>query len=364
MEGVERVHLEIQLGDLRVEHLQGLTLFAFAKRLHPLMFANGFSKITLLITKLLQKNVPSVWDDQCQESFENLKQMFTEASVLTLPETNKDFVVYNDASLNGLVCVLMQNGKVIPYASWQWKPHESNYPTHDLELAAVIFALKIWRHYLYGKANVVIDALSKKTVIELRAIFAQLSISGYGSLVAELRVKPTMFDQIKSICVLAVSEVKELILREIHDSPFAMHLGGKKMYRNLRESYWWPGLPLPASTKNAIWVIVDRLTKSAHFITVRTNWSLRTLAETYIREIVRLRGISVSIISDRDPRFTSRLKACLASPSLLLVAGQESACTVPFAGAGTLLSVSSATTISGSIAIEKHISMLGFLTLS
>ena len=71
--------------------------------------------------------------------------------MLVQPESGKEFVVYSDASLNGLGCVLMQEGKVVAYASRQLKPHERNYPTHDLELAAVVFALKIWRHYLYGQ---------------------------------------------------------------------------------------------------------------------------------------------------------------------------------------------------------------------
>lgn len=95
------------------------------------------------MTKLLQKNVPSVWDEQCQRSFETLKQMLTEEPILKLPELGKDFVMYSDTSLNGLGCVLMQDGKVIAYASRQLKPHERNYLTHDLELAVVIFALKI-----------------------------------------------------------------------------------------------------------------------------------------------------------------------------------------------------------------------------
>ena len=80
-----------------------------------------------------------------------LKTMLTEALVLTQPESGKDFTVYTDASHHGLGCVLMQEGKVIAYASRQLKPHELNYPTHDLELAAIVFALKIWRHYLYGE---------------------------------------------------------------------------------------------------------------------------------------------------------------------------------------------------------------------
>ena len=84
-------------------------------------------------------------------SFQQLKYCLTHAPVLTLPDDSGNFEIYSDASLNGLGCVLMQHGKVIAYASRQLKPHEMNYPTHDLELAAIIFALKIWRHYLYGE---------------------------------------------------------------------------------------------------------------------------------------------------------------------------------------------------------------------
>ena len=80
-----------------------------------------------------------------------LKYYLTHAPVLALPDDSGNFEIYSDASLNGLGCVLMQHGGVIAYASRQLKPQEKNYPTHDLELAAIIFALKIWRHYLYGE---------------------------------------------------------------------------------------------------------------------------------------------------------------------------------------------------------------------
>ena len=89
--------------------------------------------------------------DECQESFEKLMKCLTSAPVLTLPTSNGEYVVYSDASGKGLGCVRMQHGKVIAYASRQLRPHESNYPTHDLELVAVVFALKTWRHYLYGE---------------------------------------------------------------------------------------------------------------------------------------------------------------------------------------------------------------------
>nr|GFD06096.1 putative reverse transcriptase domain-containing protein [Tanacetum cinerariifolium] len=97
-------------------------------------------------------------NEEREKSFEELKQRLVSAPVLTLPSGSGGFQIYSDASKKGLGCVLMQHGKVIAYASRQLKPYELNYPTHDLELEAVIFALKIWRHYLY-----VADALSRKS---------------------------------------------------------------------------------------------------------------------------------------------------------------------------------------------------------
>ena len=88
--------------------------------------------------------------DACERSFKLLKDKLTTAPVLTLPEGPDGYVIYCDASGVGLGCVLMQHGKVIAYASRQLRKHEKNYPTHDLELAVVVHALKIWRHYLYG----------------------------------------------------------------------------------------------------------------------------------------------------------------------------------------------------------------------
>nr|GEZ45187.1 retrotransposon protein, putative, Ty3-gypsy subclass [Tanacetum cinerariifolium] len=96
-----------------------------------------------------------VWGNDQEMAFQILKQKLCEALILALPEGNNDFVVYCDASIQGLGAVLMQREKVIAYASRQLKPHEENYTTHDLELGAVVFALKIWRHYLYGKKCIV-----------------------------------------------------------------------------------------------------------------------------------------------------------------------------------------------------------------
>ena len=106
-------------------------------------FVQNFSIIASPLTKLLRKNVKFVWNEECQDSFDELKACLTSASVLTLPVMGLEYVVYNDASRNSLGCVLMQQGKVVAYASRQLRPHELNYPTYDLELAAVVFSSKI-----------------------------------------------------------------------------------------------------------------------------------------------------------------------------------------------------------------------------
>jgi hypothetical protein len=113
-------------------------------------FIEGFSKIVKSLTSLLEKDKKFEWSEACQNSFEELRKRLTTAPVFTMPDIHKSFDIYCDASKQGLCCVLMQEGHVIAYASRQLRKHEQNYPIHDLELAAVIHALKIWRHYLLG----------------------------------------------------------------------------------------------------------------------------------------------------------------------------------------------------------------------
>ena len=128
-------------------------------------FVKDFSKIAVPLTRLTRKNEKFEWTDKCEKSFQELKQRLVTAPVLALPDDQGDFVIYSDASYKGLGCVLMQHGKVIAYASRQLKPHEQRYPTHDLELAAIVFALKLWRHYLYGeKCEIFTDHKSLKYI--------------------------------------------------------------------------------------------------------------------------------------------------------------------------------------------------------
>lgn len=114
-------------------------------------FVLNFSKIAHPITSLLRKAKKFVWTVECNSSFQKLKECLTSAPVLVVPDATKEFTVCTDASLDGLGAVLMQEGRVIAYESRKLKNHGVNYPTHDLELAAIMHALTKWRHFLLGQ---------------------------------------------------------------------------------------------------------------------------------------------------------------------------------------------------------------------
>ena len=114
-------------------------------------FIDDFSRLATPMTRLTRKEVKFVWDDSCERAFQELKRKLTSTPMLIVSERGQRYTVYCDALKDGLGCVLMQSGKVMAYGSRQLKNHEQNYPTHDIELTTVVFALKIWRHYLYGE---------------------------------------------------------------------------------------------------------------------------------------------------------------------------------------------------------------------
>ncbi|GJV62703.1 putative nucleotidyltransferase, ribonuclease H [Tanacetum coccineum] len=419
-------------------------------------FVEGFSRLALPLTQLMRKGEKFVWTDERQESFEELKRRLVSAPILTLPSGSGGFQIYSDASK-----------KVIAYASRQLKPYEVNYPTHDLELAAVVFALKIWRHYLYGeacdiftdhkslkyiftqrelnmrqrrwlellkdydtniqyhpgKANVVADALSRKSGMiacfdsiilrDLERLDVELCVRGSGGYWASMRIESNLMLQIKEaqrddgelwaivqnvedgkhtefsvdddgvvwfedrLCVPNDQALREKVMTEAHSSPFTIHPGSTKMYRDLKQYFWWngmkqdvatfvskcmtcqqvkiehqrasgllqpleipmwkwdeismdfvTGLPTTQKRHDAIWVVVDRLTKSAHFLPIRKNYGISKLAEIFRQEIVRLHGTPTSIVSDRDPKFMSRFwkglqKAWGTRPKIALVTLRE-----------------------------------------
>ncbi|GJU23193.1 putative reverse transcriptase domain-containing protein [Tanacetum coccineum] len=328
----------------------------------------------------------------------------------------------------------MQREKVISYASRQLKIHEKNYTTHDLELGAVVFALKIWRHYLYGtkctvftdhkslqhildqkelnmrqrrwlellsdydceiryhpgKANVVADALSRKEQepLRVRALVMTIGLDlpkqilkaqtearkpenikkeDVGGILVENSKDPEKFRTEKleprtdgTMCLNGRSwlpcygDLRTVIMHESHKSKYSIHPGSDKMYQDMKKLYWWPNMKaniatyvskcltcakvkaehqrpsgllvqpeipqwkwdnitmdfvtkLPKSSQgyDTIWVIVDRLTKSAIFMPMRETDPMDKLARMYLKEVVTKHGIPVSIICDRDPRFAS-----------------------------------------------------------
>ncbi|GJX63379.1 putative reverse transcriptase domain-containing protein [Tanacetum coccineum] len=186
-------------------------------------FIANFLKIAKPLTLLTQKNKKFEWGDEQEIAFQTLKDMLCDAPILALPKGTDDFVVYCDTSNQGFGCVLMQRNKVIAYASRQLKTHEKDYTTHDLELGAVVFVLKTWRHYLYGtksvvyadhkslphicKANLVADALSRKERLKTETTYGNL---------------------------------RTLIMNEAHATRYSVHPGVDKMYYDLQGSYWWP----------------------------------------------------------------------------------------------------------------------------
>ncbi|KAG8481101.1 hypothetical protein CXB51_025847 [Gossypium anomalum] len=218
-----------------------------------------------------------------------------------------------------------QEGKVIAYASRQLKPHEKNYPTHDLELAAIIFALRIWRHHLYGeRCRIFTDHKSLKYLMTQKDLNLRqrrwLELLKDYELVIDYHPGSTkMYNDLKKKLYWWVGmkrDISEFVSRcLICQQVRAEHQVPSGLLQPVLVPEWkWDrvtmdfvtGLPLTLKKKDAIWVVIDKLTKSAHFIPIRMDYSLDKLAELYISEIVRLHGVPLSIISDRDPRFTSR----------------------------------------------------------
>ena len=132
-------------------------------------FIEDFSRIARPMTRLTRKEVKFDWDDRCEEAFQELKRRLTSAPILIVSDKGQGYIVYCDASRAGLRCVLMQSRRVVAYGSRRLKNHEQNYPTRDMELVVVVFALKIWRHYLYGeKFEVYSDHKSLKYIFKQR----------------------------------------------------------------------------------------------------------------------------------------------------------------------------------------------------
>ncbi|GKC02672.1 putative reverse transcriptase domain-containing protein, partial [Tanacetum coccineum] len=331
-------------------------------------FIEGFSKIAKSMTKLTQKGVKFDWGDKQEAAFQLLKQKLCSAPIMALPEGSKDFIVYCDASHKGLGAVLMQREKLISYASRQLKIHEKNYTTHDLELGSVVFSLKLRIHYLYGtKCMVFTDHKSLQHILNQKELNMRKRrwlerLSDYD---CEIRYHPGKANvvadfEMETLCFNGRSwlpcygDLRTVIMHESHKSKYSIHSGSNKMYQDMKKLYWWPNMKadiatyvskcltcakvkaehqrpsgllvqpdipqwkwdnitmdfvtkLPKSSQgyDTIWVIVDRLTKSAIFVPIRETDPLEKLTRMYLKEVVTRHEILVSIICDRGPRFTS-----------------------------------------------------------
>nr|GEW81541.1 retrotransposon protein, putative, Ty3-gypsy subclass [Tanacetum cinerariifolium] len=237
-------------------------------------FIEGFSKIAKSMTKLTQKNVKFDWGEKEEAKFQLIKQKLCSAPILALLKGTKKFIVYFDGSHKGLGVVLMQNEKVITYDSRQLNIHEKNYTTHDLELGAVVFALKMWRHYLYRTRK---DLPKEKL---------------------EPGADRTLCLNNRS-WIPCFGDLKTLIMHESHQSKDS----GMDMGENHHD--FITKLPKTTNSYDTIWVIVDRHTKSAHFLPMRENDPIEKLMRLYMKEVVTRHRLHVFIISDRDGRFTS-----------------------------------------------------------
>ncbi|GJW76489.1 putative reverse transcriptase domain-containing protein [Tanacetum coccineum] len=353
----------------------------------------GFSKIAKSMTKLTPKSVKFEWTEKAETAFQLLKQKLCSAPSLALLKGSENVMVYGDASHKGLGAVLMQKEKVIAYASCQLKIHKKNYITHDLELGVVVFALKMWRHYLYGtkcvvftdhkslqhildqnelhmrKANVVADALSLKEQIKPLRVQALVKTIGLNLPMKILNTQVEAGKEenygTKDLCgmikklepradgtlclrnrswIPCFGDLRTLIMHESHKLKYSIHPGSNKMYQNMKQLYWWPNmkveiatyvskcltcakvkaecqkpsgllvqhvipvwkwenviidfvtkLPKTSTGQDAIWVIVNRLTKSAHFLPMKETDSMEKLTRQYLKEVVSRHGVLVRI---------------------------------------------------------------------
>ncbi|GJV26832.1 putative reverse transcriptase domain-containing protein [Tanacetum coccineum] len=259
-----------------------------------------------------------------------LKQKSYSAPILALPEGSEDFIVNCDASIKGLGAVLMQREKVIAYASRQLKIHKKNYTTHDLELGAVVFALKIWRHYLYGtKCKVFTDHKSLQHILNQKELNMRQRrwlelLSDYDceiryhlgkanvvtdALSMKERIKP-LRTEARKLENIKNEDVRGMLVENSKDPVKAEHQRPSGLLVQPKIPQWkWDNITMDFVTKlpkssqgyDTIWVIVYRLTKSAIFVRMRETDPIEKLARMYLKEVVTRHKIPVLIIYDRDP---------------------------------------------------------------
>ncbi|GJW25372.1 putative reverse transcriptase domain-containing protein [Tanacetum coccineum] len=323
-------------------------------------FIEGFSLISKPLTKLTKKDKKYEWGKEEEEAFQTLKQKLCSAPILSFPEGTEDFMVYCDTSLKGYEAVLIQREKVIVYASRQLKVHEENYTTQDLELGVVLnLRQQRWIELLSdydceiryhpGKANVGVDALSQKERNKPLRV-RDLMMIVHNDLPKKIREAQEEAMKRENVKAKYFGRLIKQIFEFCPDGTRS-----DKMYQDLKPLYWWSnmkvdiatyvskcltcakvkvenqkpsgllqqpeipvwkweritmdfvsGLPRTPSGYDTMWVIVDRLTISAHFLAMKKTDSMEKLTRLYLNEIVCRHAVPVLIISDRDNHFTSR----------------------------------------------------------
>nr|GEU47103.1 putative reverse transcriptase domain-containing protein [Tanacetum cinerariifolium] len=296
-------------------------------------FIEGFSLISKPFSKMTHKNKKYEWGMEEEEAFQTLKQKLCSAPILALPEGTENFIVYCDASLKGSGTVLMQTEKKeLNMRQRHWIELLSDY---NCEI-----------RYHPGKGNVVADALSRKDREPLRVRSLVMTVhTNLPEKILEAQTEAIKEENMKAENL----GIRDVIMHESHKSKYSIHPGSDNMYQDLKNLYWWPNmkadiatfvskcltyakvkvehqkpsgllqqpeipewkwekitmdfvsrLPRTPSGYDSIWVIVDRLTKSAHFLPMKTTDSIEKLAQQYLKPIVCRHGVPVSIISDRD----------------------------------------------------------------
>ncbi|GJR55134.1 putative reverse transcriptase domain-containing protein [Tanacetum coccineum] len=286
------------------------------------------------MTKLTRKKVKFDWGDKEEKAFQLLKEKLCSAPILALPEGAENFIVYCDASHKGLGVVLMQNEKVIAYASRQLKIHEKNYTTHDLDLQHTLDQKELnmrKRHWLellsdYDSLVMTIGLDIPKQILEAQIETMKpenFEAEDVGGMIRkdlpheklEPRADGTLCLNNRS-WLPCYGDLRTLIMHESYKSKYFVHPGSDKMYQDMKKLYWWPNMKADIATYvskclTCLKVKVehqkpsDRLIKSAHFLPMMENDSMDKLARLYLKEVVTRHRIPVSIIYDRDGRFTS-----------------------------------------------------------
>nr|GEY58379.1 putative reverse transcriptase domain-containing protein [Tanacetum cinerariifolium] len=313
------------------EHLKAIIELLKKEELYEIPSVNfGFPKYS--------SSVKFEWGDKQEAAFQLLKQKLCSARILALPEGSEDFIIYCDALNKGLGAVLMQREEVISYASRQLKIHEKNYTTHDLELGAVKELNMRQRRWLEllsdydceiryhpGKANVVADALSRterELPLGVRALIMTIGLDLPRQILnaqTEARKPKNINKEDYEVMLVENSRDPEKVRKKKLEprTDGTLCLNGRRLFVQPEIPEWnWDNITMDFVTKlpkssqgyDTIWVIVDRLTKSAIFTPIRKTDPMDKLARIYQKEVVTRHGIPVSIISDRDPRYVGPFK--------------------------------------------------------